>query len=393
MSADLTAIYDTGFVPYQLDDQGNLLNPGALYGAEVAVGAFGTKRFRYGSFGMDYRGTFRNYPQGQQFAGTDNFLGMEIKHQPNKRLTVEGHVTAGTSNRVFSFGNLLVGSTLANFLPINEVFDNRVYFLQGGASLTYQFNARSSLTVGADAFGIRRNTGSLIGVNGYTPRLGYGYRLTRKFQIGTVYSFQHFDYPRAFGESDVHSLSGVVSYDFSRRWSLEVGSGVFRADSAGTRRVLADPVLQRLLGLTSVVESFSSTFTRPSFTASLRGALRKSSLVMSYNQSPNGGNGLTLLGEVKSFMANYSYAADRRTSFGLTSNYSQLGSLSNDVGGKFGTFFLAGSANYFLTRSVGLTSSIYLRNLNVPQSTQPRNTYRLSFGVVWSPTDFGLPVF
>jgi len=393
VSADLTATYDTGFIPYQLDSNGNLFNPGALYGFEAALGAFGTKRSRFGSFGMDYRGTFRHYPQGQQFAGSDNFVGMEIKQQPSKRMTLEGHLTAGTSNRVFSFGNLLVGNNLNSFLPVNEVFDNRVYFLQGGATLSYQFSARSSITMGADAFAIRRNTGSLIGVNGYTPRLGYGYRLTRKLQIGTVYAFQHFDYPRAFGESDVHLINGVIAYDFSRRWAVEIGSGVFRADSAGTRTVLADPVLRRLLGLTSVVESFSSTYTRPSFNASLRGSLRKSSLVMGFSQSPSGGNGLTLLGEARSFLANYSYSADRRTSFGLTSNYTLLGSLSNDVGGKFGTLFVAGSVNYFVTRSLGLTGSIFYRNLNVPQSTQPRNTYRISFGVVWSPNDFGLPVF
>jgi hypothetical protein len=231
-------------------------------------------------------------------------------------------------------------------------------------------------------------------VNGYIPRFGYGYRLTRKLQIGTVYAFQHFDYPRAFGESDVHSLNGIISYDLSKRWSFEVGSGVFRADSAGTRTVAADPVLQRLLGLTSVVESFASSVMRPSITASARGTLRRSSLVMSFNQGPSGGNGLTLLGNSRSFLANYSYAADRRTSFGLTANYTNLSSISNNVGGSFGMFFVAGSANYFLTRSLGLNSSIFYRNLTAPQSNnQLRNTYRLSIGLVWSPNDFGLPVF
>jgi hypothetical protein len=394
VSADLTAIYDTGFVPYELDAQGNLFDPGALVGYEVALAAFGTKKSRFGSFGLDYRGTFRHYPNNQRFAGTDHFAGLEIRHQQTRRITLEGHTTAGTSNRVFSFGNLLVGSNLANFLPVNEVFDNRVYFLQGGASLNYQISGRSSITAGADAFAIRRATSGLIGVNGYTPRLGYGYRLTRRIQIGAVYAFQHFDYARAFGESDVHQLNGVFAYDFSSRWSLEIGAGAFRSDSAGTRTVQADPVLRRLLGQDTIVESFSAAFTRPTINASLRGNFKRSSVVGSFGQSASGGNGLTLLGQTQMFMLNYSYQADKRLSLGVTSNLTRLTSLSNNVGGNFGTYLVAGSANYFLSRSLGLTGTAFYRSLGVPQTNNAlRNSFRISVGVVWSPNDFGLPVF
>lgn len=393
ISADLTATYDTGFTPYALDAAGNLSNPGAAVGYEMAVGAFGNKTARFGSLGLDYRGTFRHYPTNQTLAGTDHFLGMEAKKQINRRISIEGHITAGTSNRVFSFGNLLTGANLSNFLPVNEVFDNRVFFLQGGASLGYQFNARSSISIGADAFGVRRNTGQLVGVNGYTPRLGYGYRISRRIQIGTTYQFQHFDYPRAFGESDVHMINGVFSFDFNKRWSMEVGGGAFRADSAGTRTIEADPIVRRLLGLTSVVESFSKAVTSPSIAASLRASFRKSSASVAFSRAPSGGNGLTLLGIGETLTANYSYAADRRTSIGFTSSMSRLGSISNEVGGKFTTLFTSASANYFLTRSIGLTGLIYYRHIDLPIKTQIQNSYRLSFGVVWSPGEFGLPVF
>ncbi len=392
-TSDISAIYDTGFIPYKVDANGDLIRGGALYGIEAAFGVFGVKKSRFGSVGLDYRGTFRRYQRNQDFAGSDNFLGLEIKQQPTRRLSYEGHVTAGTSNRVFSFGNLLVGANLSNVLPVNEVFDNRVYFLQGGASMTYNFNARSSVTIGADAFGIRRNASGLIGVNGYMPRLGYGYRLTRRVQVGVVYGFQHFDYPRAFGESDVHSLAAVISYDLSRRWNVELSGGGFRSDTAGTRTVFADPVLQRLLGLTTVVESFASGFTRPTYMASLRGNLQKSSLVVSFNQSPGGGNGLTLLSEARNFMANYSYTPNRRFSVGVTSSVNRITSLGNNVGGSFNSQFVAGSANYFLTRTLGLTGQAYYRHLDVPFRNALTDAYRVGFGVVWSPGDFGFPVF
>ena len=100
------------------------------------------------------------------------------------------------------------------------------------------------------------------------------------------------------------------------------------------------------------------------------------------------------LGE--SYTANYSYSANRRVSFGTTSSMSRLSSLSNDVGGtgNYKTFFASGSGNYCLTRSLGLTGLLYYRHLDLPVGgATVRNSVRLSLGLVWSPGEFGLPVF
>jgi hypothetical protein len=390
---DLSAVYDTGFLPYALDSNGNLQNPGALYGAEAGVGVFGIKKFRYGSFGIDYRGTFRRYSRNNQFAGSDHFLGIDAKQQISRRTTIEGHVTGGTSNRVFSFGSFLIGNSFATTLPINEVFDNRVYYLQGGASITFQPTARFSYVLGADAFGIRRSTGQLIGVNGYMPRAGIGYRLSKRLQLGGIYQFQHFDYPRAFGESDVHVVSGVLGYEFSRRWSAEFSLGLFRSDSAGTRRVAADPIIREILGIDSVVESFARGTTRAMYSAVLNGRFKKAGFTTGYSRTPGGGNGLVLLAVGDTFMANLSYSANRRFSFGTTSSLTRTTSISNDVGGTFKTYFSGGSANYFLTRSIGINSSIYYRHQDLPLRTSLRNSYRLSIGLTFAPGDFNLPVF
>lgn len=396
MFVDLSGVYDTGLRPYELDAQGNFVNPGSIYGMEAAVGAFGVKTFRRASVGLDYRGTYRYYPQVKQnrnFNGTDHFLGLDLKNQLTRRTGVEGHVTAGTSNRVFSFGNFLLGNAFANTLPINEVFDNRVYFLQGGASITFQPTARFSYVLGGDAYAIRRNTGQLIGLNGYSPRAGLAYRLSRRLQLGSVYQFQHFDYPRAFGEADVHMGSGILGYDWTKRIKAEFSIGLFNANSAGTRTVTADPVIQRLLGVSSIVESFSRATNRLFYSAILTGRYSRAVWSGGYARTPAGGNGIALLSIVDSGNFNFSYSADKKLSFGVTSSINRVHSLSNDVGGVFTTYFSGGSANYFFTRSLGLNTTILFRHQDLPIVTNLRNSYRMAIGLTWSPGEVGLPVF
>jgi hypothetical protein len=189
------------------------------------------------------------------------------------------------------------------------------------------------------------------------------------------------------------TIRAVLSYDFSRRWSTEISAGLFRADSAGTRRVDADPVIREILGIDSVVESFSRATTRAMYAVMLNGRFKKAGFTTGYSRTPGGGNGLVLLAVGDSFMANLTYAADRRLSFGTTSTFTRTKSISNDVGGTFKTYFSGGSANYFLTRSFGISSSIYYRHQDLPLRTSLRNTYRISIGLTFAPGDFTLPVF
>jgi hypothetical protein len=396
MFVDLSGVFDTGLRPYELDAKGNFVNPGSIYGLEAGVGAFGVKTYRRATVGLDYRGTYRYYPQIEQnrnFNGSDHFLGLDIKNQLTRRTGVEGHVTAGTSNRVFSFGNFVLGNAFATTLPINEVFDNRVYFLQGGASVSFQPTARFSYILGGDGYAIRRNTGQLIGLNGYSPRAGMAYRVSRRLQIGSVYQFQHFDYPRAFGEADVHMGSGILGYDLNKRMKAEFSLGLFNANSAGTRTVAADPVIQRLLGLSSIVESFSRITNRAFYSAILTSRYSRAVWSGGYSRTPGGGNGLSLLSIADTGNFNFSYSADKKLSFGLTTSVNRVRSLSNDVGGAFTTYFAGGSANYFFTRSLGFNTTMLFRHQDLPIVTTLRNSYRIAIGLTWSPGEVGLPVF
>lgn len=400
MFADVSGVYDTGLLPYQLDGDGNLLNPGALYGVEAGIGVFGRKTARFASFGVDYRGTYRHYPRANDnavfrntFNGTDHFLGLDAKKQKSRQVSFEGHLTGGTSNRVFSFGNFLLGNSFSNTLPVNEIFDMRIYSLTGGASMTYQASTRLSMNVGGDALAVRRASSALTGVNGYMPHASIGYQISRRTTIGMVYQFQHFDYARAFGESDVHIGTAVVSHQFNRWAAVEVGAGVFRSDSAGTRTVAADPIIQKLLGLESVVESFSRVTNRATGSVLFTATGKKARFAGGFTRVPSAGNGLTLLALTDTASANLSYTADKRLSFGVTSAYTRTDSISNDFNGAFITKFVGASTNYTIGRSFGVNASIMYRNLDVPLGTNLRNSYRVSFGITYSPGEYVVPVF
>lgn len=400
MYADVSGVYDTGLLPYELDKNGNLLNPGGLYGIEAGVGVFGKKTTRFASFGLDYRGTYRHYPRANDnaifrnnFNGSDHFLGIDAKKRQGRQIFYEGHLTGGTSNRVFSFGSFLLGNSFSNTLPVNEIFDMRIYSLTGGASVTYQANSRVSFNVGGDALAVRRASSALTGVNGYMPHASVGYQISRRTTVGGVYQFQHFDYARAFGESDVHIGTLVVSHQFNRWASIEAGAGVFRADSAGTRTVPADPIIQKLLGLNSVVESFSRVTNRGTVSVLFTASAKKARFAGGYTRMPSAGNGLTLLAMTDTASGNLTYTADKRLSFGITSAYTRTSSLSNDFGGGFITKFVGATTNYTIGRSLGVNGSVMYRNLDVPLGTTLRNSYRVSLGITWSPGEYVVPVF
>ena len=132
---------------------------------------------------------------------------------------------------------------------------------------------------------------------------------------------------------------------------------------------------------------------RAFYSAILSSRYRRAVWSGGYSRTPGGGNGLALLSIADTGSFNLSYSADKKLSFGLTTSVNRIQSLSNDVGGAFTTYFSGGSANYFFTRSLGFNTTILFRHQDLPIATNLRNSYRVAFGLTWSPGEVGLPVF
>jgi hypothetical protein len=67
--------------------------------------------------------------------------------------------------------------------PSSLLFDNRIYFAEGGADMTYLLSARTSFSVGGGGFMAGRRSNALAGVQGYTARGSLQHRLSRTTTI------------------------------------------------------------------------------------------------------------------------------------------------------------------------------------------------------------------
>lgn len=372
----ISGIVDSGFFPISVDDQ---VIFGTRFGAEASAGLYGVKRFQRGSFGIDYNGAYRNYGSKAYFNGSDHYLGADAAYQKSSRLSLKGQTTLGTSSRVFSFANVVGGGLGAGFLPINDLFDARVYFGRASGSAEVMLTRRLQLDLMAEGFTVRR-ANALVGVNGYSPGASLSYRFNRKQWIGGFYNFIHFDYPKAFGESDLHLMGGTFVHNFTKNWQVETLLGVYRTDIAGKRRVEADPIVQQLLGIRFITEAFSRASTLPYVSVGSRTRTKNGDFSFRYQKSPTGGNGVMLTAASETFSGVVSFSNDRRWSVSFSNSLMRSKSVGNEVAG-LSSYFAASSGSYRLGRGIQLFGNMLYRHTNVIYANYPRNTYRSGVGI------------
>lgn len=394
--AQAQANYDNGFVPLQVDENGQIANLGTLVGAEISVGLYGGKSWRRTVVGVDYSGTYARYNSNSSFNGFIQSLTLGVAHQFNRQWAIDTQLSAGTTNRGIGFfggaaGTGAIGSPLIGG-PTTFVFDNRTYFLQNSTTAVYQFNPRWSISMGGSGFTVQRVSKALADVNGYSVQAQLGYRLSRNTQIGGGYHFMHFDFPNAFGEADVHGFSGSYRRTLGRRWNLDLQAGLARARTIGLQTASLDPAIAALLGQDSVIRVFDRTVTLSSFRANLAGKFQRYGVSVGYDRSVMPGNGIFLTSLAETGTGGFNYQGSRRLSLTASGNYGRITSLGagfNPIAqGLFG-----GGMNYRLFRSLHASSRYDLRRVLTDQAAFRRTSQRLSFGLAFSPGDIPLSLW
>jgi hypothetical protein len=388
MYVEGTAIYDYGFLPVSITSTGQLNNLGGQEGYEGHLGIYGTKRWRRTSLGIDYNGAYRGYVKDSSLNGADNFLGLEYGNQVDRKTLLTGSLSAGTSSRVFSFANSLIGVPLGNILPTSDIFDSRVYYINGGMGISRQLTSRLGFEIRADAFRVDRQASQLISAEGYSPKASLSYRLNRRNTIGSIYNFIHYDYPRAFGEANVHVAMGFWQYDISQFWKFEIQAGAFAANSAGTETVAAAPIVQQLLGVTSISEAFSRVVVLPNAQIMLSGKTGNSSLHFAVYRGAGAGNGVTLASAQQSASAQYAYAFSKALTFALNATYTGAVGLT-DSSDRFTILFGGFDITYHSGRSLVYTMRGQYRKAEItsPIENFARNAFQIGLGVGWNMRD------
>ena len=224
--ADVDAVVDSGLQPFSLDSAGNLLRVGPLYGVQARFGAYGQHHWRQANLGLDYTGTFYHYTNNPHYDGSTHNLLLGYTYQQNRHLSFDLRELAGTSSLGYGapglYGSAAVPTADIINQPTTLLFDNRTYWGQSGADVNYILSPRTVITAGGDGYVIRRDASGLAGLNGYTARGSIEHRLTKTRTVGLMYQRNHYEFPPAFGQSDIDLATANFSTSLGRRWTFSL---------------------------------------------------------------------------------------------------------------------------------------------------------------------------
>lgn len=388
----INGAYDSALTPVSLDQQGKIPQTDA-YGADVAFGVYGYHGWRHSVLGVDYRGNVRHYTEKSYYDGTDHTLTLGFTHQPTRRLSVTLREAAGTYSRSNGWlnGYQFFDPAYAN-VPANELFDNRTNYLSTLGDLTFSKSPRLSFNIGGTGMLVRRRSQALVGMTGWTARGDVAYRASRTLTVGADYNFTHYEFTRAFGASDIHTVSLDLSLRVGRQWDLGLRAGGARVESLGLRRAAVDPVIAAIIGQTTGIEVFYGIRYVPSIHASLGRAFRRSSFSLSYSSGVNPGNGIYLTSRSNNGNIGYSHTAFRRWNVGLSGGYTSYSSLSQTIG-KYESYNAGGGLTCKLKNWLHLVGRYDARRYEVGGSILNRVHHRATVGLAFSPGDLPLSLW
>jgi len=364
--AGVTGIYDDGLTPVSVDQSGNLLQVNSLYGIEANIGLTGQRRTAKGVLALTYTGSYRHYTQNSYFDGSDHILQLQTRKILTKRFSISSQNSAGTVSRAIpTLGGLISTPDQLIGVPTNELFDNRTYYVQTRDDLIFQKSARLSFSVGGDGFLVRRQSKALVGLNGYGAHATMAYRFSQRSTVDLAYSFFHFDYPRSFGESDIHQTTVGFSRLLSARWQVSLSGGVYHLDTIGITQVALDPATAALFGQATSTQAFQAATYRPSISGSLSGNFRRSQVSFSYMRSPSAGNGIYLSSNQEGFNSSLNYTGTSRMSLNVDAGYQRLKSVGQQGLGVYQSGYGGGGVSYRIGQALHAAARVDFRQAQI----------------------------
>jgi hypothetical protein len=388
----LNAIYDEGLVPVSVNSNGRV--PSAdLFGVELALGLYGYHTWKHTTLALDYKGNFRHYTQQQYYDGTDQFLSLILTHQPNKRVTFTVRNTAGTYSRNY-FLSSTVGILDSSYtqIPENDIYDNRVIFLTTSGDMTYRLTPRLSFNLGGEGYLVRREATSLYGLSGYDAHGDLQYRMRRHTTLGLDYRFTYFQYTRAFGNSDIHSVGINYSTQLTHRLQIGARIGGARVESTSLEQVTLDPAIAALLGTSVGIQAAYQLHYAPDVTARLTESLRHSQFSLLFTDSVNPGNGVYLTSKMESGVASYSYTGVRHWNFGADASYTRLAALAQTLNA-YSSYGAGGGFTRDLKKGLHAVLRLDARRYDIAGDVFRRTDFRAMLGLTFSPGDVPLALW
>ncbi len=385
VQAALNAVYDSSLLAYNVADDG-VFRPRSSAGVEAAVGIFGRKIFRRSFVGLNYGGNYGRYAGNTVFNGTNHQLSLAMGMQFSRRWQVVSQTGIGTSNR-FIGGPSVFQASEFEFLtaPVAELFDARSYFLGNTSSLIYTRSSRQSFRASGTGTTVRRRAVGLADMRGYGASGDWVYRVSRRTSLGVSYTFNHFDFEKIFGDSDVQTIGVHFGRQIGRDWQFTGGLTGSRQSTVGVRSFALDPVVAAILGRGSGSEVFETDNLLYGYNAALTRRLRHANFRGFAQRSINAGNGFFLTSLSESAGISYSQNLSRELVLSGSVDYNKLKSLGF-ASGRFEGWNLGTGITYKLTESVGLSCRFDFRTFDLERTTFGRTGSRITAGLTYFPT-------
>jgi hypothetical protein len=360
------------------------------YGVDFAFGITGRRVYKKDSIELEFHGDLYHYTPDSYYDGGNYFLMLTYLHQFSRRVSMALTENAGLYSNNFSVQNGAVdlSSTNTNLLatPGTQLFDNNTLYLSTAADVIIQKSARWSFDLGGTGFLVRRASSSLYGTTGATARVDTNYRFTRRLTAGAYYSYTNYQFNKAFGGSGVNTAGMILSYSLSKRLQFRFRGGGSRVVTNGTQVILLDPVIAAILGYTQGVIAIHRMNYIPDISAQLFSQYKVGTASLEFIESITPGNGLFLTSRRTSISGHYDYTGIRRWTFTAGGSYDDLITLGVLVG-EYRSYSARLAATRVLHAGFQATLSGEYRRFDISDASFLRNSYRVSLGVAWSPSE------
>lgn len=386
--AGISGSYNNGTIP--IDTGNGSVDQQVLYGGSLSGGLTGSHAWKSSSIGVDYRGDYRRYSRHSYADGSEQAIDLQYTVQATRRLTFHLSVVGGTSTN--AYGGFITPTAILDpnliGIPTNNIFDNRIYYVQTSAGMTYRQSSRLSFTFSGDGFTVHRTSKSLVGMNGYRASAQVTYRFSRRDQFGVGYNFTHFSYPRAFGASDLHGVSGNYGRKLAPGLDLMLSGGIYRIESLGAAQVALSPEVAAILGQSTGYQAIYRVNYIPQYSATLTYARGRSSFTGSVGAGVTPGNGVYLTSRSQNAGVGYSYSGIRKVTLSLSAGASQFSSVFQTIQ-NYRSYYGGASAAYTVSRHLSASLQSDVRTFTINGINRPG--YSVSLGIYWSPTEIPIP--
>jgi hypothetical protein len=381
----VSGFYDTDPQSVAVDAHGNLIKTPDFYGYALNFGAYGSHNFRLSQLSLDYRGDYQE-SNVSTYNTSDHSLKLGFTYQATRRLVFDFREAVGTLK--YGYGTVASGATgdsTAALSTSSVFFDDRTYFGQSAASVTFLASARTSFTVSGSGFLQDYNAGTgLTNTWGYILSGSVNQRLTKTTTIGALYQHSYFQVSSLGSQSTSNAYLGTLAAGLGRFWTFSLQAGVTVIQTHSPFTFALSPVLAAILGQNTVSGIAYIQNIYPSGVVDLRRNFQHASIDFLYDRKITAGNGTFSTSRAEDGRVTAGYTGVRRVNLYVSGGYNALVALGQS-GYKFVQYTAGAGITYNLGRDLHATARYDFRDQEITQSGYLLRGGRTTVGLLFSP--------